>query len=242
MSCARCPSPYITCSVGDLSLSTALSLMTFIDLACLTTNLHNSDKSDICSTDSWPTAIFAVLPFVFRFGQCCRRLFNEPQRTLQVVNAVKYALSVVYQLFYYHWRIHQSPSDHRKVVFVILAVANSLASVAWDVAVDWSLLQPNRKHYLLRAKLGLFNKPWIYYASAAAGLPLRFAWCVYLTATSKKIAGFSNASLEIVRRAIWNVSRCPCYAQRIADIHSDDSCGVRRCRKVSAASQRTARA
>ncbi len=57
------------------------------------------------------------------------------------------------------------------------ALLNSAYSFAWDVKMDWGLVQPGSRRWGLRNTLLISHEdPWPYYAAVAVDLVLRLAW------------------------------------------------------------------
>ncbi|KAI6700534.1 hypothetical protein NL676_014858 [Syzygium grande] len=98
---------------------------------------------------------------------------------------------------------------------IIAAAGSGVATVAntyWDLIIDWGLLRRNGKNSWLRDKLAIPNRS-IYFVAMVLNVILRLAWM-------KNILGFREApflhrvaliaivaSLEIIRRGIWNFFR-----------------------------------
>ncbi|KAL1125925.1 hypothetical protein V6Z11_A13G076000 [Gossypium hirsutum] len=80
----------------------------------------------------------------------------------------------------------------------------------WDLVVDWGLLQRSSKNRWLRDKL-LIPYKGVYFGAMALNILLRFAWMQ--TVLNFKVSLHREtfvaivASLEIIRRGIWNFFR-----------------------------------
>ena len=76
--------------------------------------------------------------------------------------------------------------------------------------MDWSLLEPNDKHFLLRAHLG-YPVTFPYYIGLILDPILRFSWILYAIFRSSRQQGaalsFALAFAEILRRFMWNFFR-----------------------------------
>lgn len=106
--------------------------------------------------------------------------------------------------------MHNSAAGSRKTAWIIFGALNSCSLVAWDIALDWGLLQGRKKspkHALLRSELA-FKKPSFYYLAAVVNAVLRFAWTMFLfNHPAVILRSFLVALLEAFRRLIWNLFR-----------------------------------
>ncbi|XP_004298410.1 PREDICTED: phosphate transporter PHO1 homolog 3-like [Fragaria vesca subsp. vesca] len=162
-------------------------------------------SNDVFNTFSF---IVASIPYWSRLLQCIRRLFEEkdPQ---QGYNGVKYFLTIVAVI------MRTAYSHNKDVNFKILAGIFSIVSAVyctyWDLVVDWGLLQRNSRNRWLRDKLLVPYKS-VYFAAMVLNVLLRFAWLQ--TVLNFNVAFMHRqsmiavaASLEIIRRGIWNFFR-----------------------------------
>jgi xenotropic and polytropic retrovirus receptor 1 len=85
----------------------------------------------------------------------------------------------------------------------------TLAAV-WDLAMDWSLCQPDAKKRLLRDVRG-YKPTWPYYLAMVLDPMLRFNWVFYIIYTHdiqhSSIASFLIAFSEVSRRGMWTLFR-----------------------------------
>ncbi|KZV15955.1 hypothetical protein F511_25372 [Dorcoceras hygrometricum] len=141
--------------------------------------------------------VIAVIPFWSRVLQCLRRLFEEKDIS-QGFNSLKYFSTVaalVLRTIYYlrrgsFWRIMAASSSGFTTLF----------NTYWDIVIDWGLLQRNSKNPLLRDKLLVPNKA-VYFIAI---LVLDIQDTPFL---HRKAMVALVASLEILRRGIWNFFR-----------------------------------
>lgn len=194
--------------LGDQFCSLYYSVYNLGLFACAYKHHFTKNVGDVCDTNStWISPFLACLPFFFRFGHSCRRFYNDPSAKIQLVNAAKYAASIIYQALYFNYKLKGSKGTVPFALFVSSAIFNSMFSFIWDVAVDWGLGDFRSKNFGLRDKLS-FGKPIKYYLAILANLILRFAWTLYLTGNDHgKLKGFTNATLEALRRWLWNIIR-----------------------------------
>ncbi|TGJ85772.1 hypothetical protein E0Z10_g2975 [Xylaria hypoxylon] len=80
----------------------------------------------------------------------------------------------------------------------------------WDLFMDFSLLQPDARHPLLRDILGL-KRRWLYYAIMVIDPILRFGWIFYAIFTHNTqhntIVSFLVSLSEVIRRGMWALLR-----------------------------------
>ncbi|KAF8012951.1 hypothetical protein BT93_I0959 [Corymbia citriodora subsp. variegata] len=153
--------------------------------------------------------IVAVIPYWMRFLQCLRRLYDEGDK-MQGLNGLKY-FSTIFAVV-----ARTSHELRGGLMWKIIAAASSgvamIINTYWDLVIDWGLLKQNAKNFWLRDKLAIPNRS-VYFVAMVLNVILRFAWM-------QNILGFREtpflhrtaltaivASLEIIRRGIWNFFR-----------------------------------
>ncbi|XP_043704062.1 phosphate transporter PHO1 homolog 3-like isoform X1 [Telopea speciosissima] len=166
---------------------------------------NNCKDNDVYKTFFY---IVAVIPFWFRFLQCIRRLFEEKD-PMQGYNGLKYfsiILSIIMRTAY---------SLNKGMVWQVLAWITSaiagIVSTYWDIVFDWGLLQRNSKNRWLRDKLLISHKS-VYFGAIILDCLLRFAWLqtvlnFEVSFLHKEAMIAVVASLEIIRRGVWNFFR-----------------------------------
>ncbi|KAL5722924.1 hypothetical protein ACHQM5_006382 [Ranunculus cassubicifolius] len=152
--------------------------------------------------------IVASIPYLWRFLQCLRRLFEEKD-PMQGYNAFKYFSAILAV------SIRTTYSRHDTTMWLVLAwtfsILSAMLGTYWDIVVDWGLLQRNSRNRWLRDKLLVPNK-YVYFGAMVLNVLLRLAW---LQTVMKFRVSFLHkealiaiiASLEIIRRGIWNFFR-----------------------------------
>ncbi|GMI75337.1 PHO1 homolog 3 [Hibiscus trionum] len=151
--------------------------------------------------------IVAVLPYMARFLQCLRRLFEEKD-SLQGLNGLKYFLTIVAVCLRTAYSINKG-IGWRIIAWVVSAIA-AIFCTYWDLVYDWGLLNRHSKNFLLRDKLLVPHKK-VYFGAMGLNILLRFAWLQ--TVLNFKFSLHPQtlttivASLEIIRRGIWNFFR-----------------------------------
>ncbi|KAF2549043.1 hypothetical protein F2Q70_00019889 [Brassica cretica] len=129
--------------------------------------------------------IVAVIPYVSRLLQCLRRLFEE-ENPEQGWNGLKYFLTIMAICLRTAYSIQQGQIAWR-VLAAISSAAAAIFCTYWDFIHDWGLLKRTSKNRWLRDKLLIPQKK------------------VYFIAMVNMVAVV--ASLEIIRRGIWNFFR-----------------------------------
>ncbi|OMO79339.1 hypothetical protein CCACVL1_13742 [Corchorus capsularis] len=155
--------------------------------------------------------VVAIIPFWFRFLQCLRRLFEEKDAS-QGLNALKYfstiaalALRTIYQF-----------QTQKTITWLVLAAASSsvatIYNTYWDIVIDWGLLRRDAANPWLRDKLIVPHKA-VYFVAMVLNCILRLAWMQQVLGI-QSVPFLHNtaliavvASLEIIRRGIWNFFR-----------------------------------
>ncbi|KAK1574598.1 EXS family-domain-containing protein [Colletotrichum navitas] len=95
-------------------------------------------------------------------------------------------------------------------MFITFAAINAIYTSIWDLFMDFSLLQPHSRLWLLRDITGL-KKRWPYYFIMVADPILRFSWIFYAIFTHNTqhstIVSFLVALSEVSRRGMWTLLR-----------------------------------
>ncbi|XP_010425110.1 PREDICTED: phosphate transporter PHO1 homolog 2 [Camelina sativa] len=174
---------------------------------------------------SYSLYIVAVVPYLSRLLQCMRRMIEE--RSLdQGYNGVKYFLTIIavclrtaYSFEEKNWKdpitktILKNPTLHFKLR-VLAGASSVLAAVFctyWDFVHDWGLLNKTSKNRWLRDKL-LIPQKKVYFIAMILNVVLRFAWLQTVLNFEfkfmhKQATLAVMASLEIIRRGMWNFFR-----------------------------------
>jgi len=195
--------------VGDELNSLAYSFMNLWVLGCEYQN--NWAVPSHCSTSaSWWVPVLGALPAFLRFTQCFRRYFDSDRMVrIHLVNAAKYASTILNVFFYFHYRHHGSQGTTSFVLWILFASINSVFTSSWDLIMDWNLLQSNAHYPLLRSHLA-FDDIWpMYYVAMVTNVLIRFIWINYLFGgpASLPLRSFLAALLEMLRRWQWNFIR-----------------------------------
>lgn len=164
-----------------------------------------------CSTSvSWWVPVLGAIPAFLRFTQCFRRYVDSHRMVrIHLVNAAKYASSILNIFFYFHYRHHGSQGTAAFALWILFAAINSVFTSSWDLIMDWNLLQSNAHYPLLRSHLA-FDDIWpMYYVAMVTNVFIRFIWIIYLFGGPGSLAlrSFLAALLEMLRRWQWNFIR-----------------------------------
>lgn len=158
-------------------------------------------------------ALYA-LPFWLRLVQCLflfvqvhRRGGTGWARSQHLVNAGKY-LSALFVVVSSALLPNGNNGVHNAyaVAWVVCLFVKTLYCFAWDLKMDWGLLQPRARYLFLRDVL--HYAPYVYYAAILFNLFGRVTWSLaisphYCDASCSLLLGI----VEVVRRSIWLVFR-----------------------------------
>lgn len=170
------------------------------------TRTNNCQESEIFRTFLY---VVAIIPYWCRVAQCLRRLFEEKDLG-HGLNGLKYFSTIAAVV------MRTGLELQNNATWKIMAWASSgfatIANTYWDLVIDWGLLQPKSKNPWLRDKLLIPNKS-VYFVAMVLNVLLRLAWMQ--TVLGVRQLPFLHrtamialvASLEIIRRGIWNFFR-----------------------------------
>lgn len=152
--------------------------------------------------------IVAVIPYWARLLQCLRRLFEEKD-PMQGYNGLKYFVTIVAVSLRTAYSL--SKGTAWQVIAWVFSVIAAISGTYWDLVIDWGLLQRHSKNRWLRDKLLVPNKI-VYYVAIVLNVLLRFAWLQTVLnfrffSLHRETSIAIVASLEIIRRGIWNFFR-----------------------------------
>ncbi|KKY24183.1 putative signal transduction protein [Phaeomoniella chlamydospora] len=160
------------------------------------------------SSHSRLLGFFSTLPAVWRALQCLRRYYDSRNWFPHLVNCGKYGFNILFYMSLSLYRVHRA--QELRIVFILFATINAIYCSIWDLAMDWSLLNPYARYPLLRNTLG-YRRVWIYYAAMVLDPVLRFNWIFYAIFTNElqhsAFLSFFVAFSEILRRGMWTLFR-----------------------------------
>ncbi|KAF3431502.1 hypothetical protein FNV43_RR26233 [Rhamnella rubrinervis] len=169
-------------------------------------------RENTCRTSDVYNTFFylvAVLPYLVRLLQCLRRLLEEKD-PMQGYNGVKYFLTIAAVSFRTAYSLNKA-SISWKVVASVTSACAAIVGTYWDLVIDWGLLQRQSKNRWLRDRLLVPHKS-VYFGAIVMNILLRFAWLQTVLDFQVSFLHRESlitivASLEIVRRGIWNFFR-----------------------------------
>ncbi|GAA0164343.1 secondary carrier transporter [Lithospermum erythrorhizon] len=151
---------------------------------------HKCHDSDIYQVFN---ILIAIIPFWSRFLQCVRR-FIEEKDSMQGLNSLRYFSTVIALVMRTLYDVRKGTS--LKIMAFVSSGLTTIGNTYWDVVVDWGLLHRNSKNAWLRDKLLVPNK-YVYFVAMVINILLRLVRALIAVV----------ASLEIIRRGIWNFFR-----------------------------------
>ncbi|KAI1125872.1 EXS family-domain-containing protein [Nemania abortiva] len=170
---------------------------------------HYWENPPICnSSNSRLLGFFSTLPAIWRALQCVRRYHDTKNVFPHLVNCGKYIMTILSYVTLSLFRINNTHSN--LALFITFSVINGIYTSVWDLFMDFSLLQPDARHPLLRDILGLKQR-WLYYVIMVIDPILRFGWIFYAIFTHdmqhSTITSFLVSLSEVVRRGMWALLR-----------------------------------
>ncbi|GER43769.1 EXS (ERD1/XPR1/SYG1) family protein [Striga asiatica] len=143
-------------------------------------------ESDVFKTFSY---IVAAIPYYWRLLQYLSTIVAVSTRTAYTLNRS------------FAWRL----------TALITSIFATVLSTYWDIVIDWGLFQWHSKNRFLRDKLLIPHKI-VYFVAMVLNVLLRLAWMqtvmnVTVFSLHRQTMITLVASLEIIRRGIWNFFR-----------------------------------
>ncbi|KAF4980993.1 hypothetical protein FZEAL_3108 [Fusarium zealandicum] len=193
--------------LGDIYCSLTYSTANIELFFCL--YAHYWENPVQCnSSHSRLLGFLTALPPIWRFLQCLRRYKDTRNVFPHLVNGGKYTATILAAVMLSLFRIDGSRTN--LALFVACSTINSIYCSFWDLFMDFSLLQPQSRHFCLRDILAL-KRRWLYYFIMVADPILRFAWIFYAIFTHNSqhstIVSFMVAFMEVTRRGMWALFR-----------------------------------
>lgn len=193
--------------LGDELVSLSFTFVNLALVVCVY-EYHWTDLSAHCRISyTWVAPAIGMLPPWWRFIQCLRRYRDSGAAFPHLVNAGKYANTVVAIWFLAAYRIYAT--DGAFIAWVFFQISNTIYTTSWDLAMDWGLLRPHAPKFFLREELA-FRWTWAYYWAMVTNFMIRSNWVVFLIPTSMvsfPFQGFIVGGTEALRRFQWNFFR-----------------------------------
>ncbi|KKA30489.1 hypothetical protein TD95_000652 [Thielaviopsis punctulata] len=193
--------------LGDIYCSLTYATCNVALFFCLY-DRHWNHPEQCNSSHSRIMGFLSALPPIWRFLQCIRRYYDTRNWFPHLVNCGKYTMSIMAAVSLSLYRI--SHTDGLFALFVTFGCINGLYTAVWDLFMDFSVLQPGARKFLLRDITAL-KKLWMYYAIMAVDPLLRFSWIFYAIfrhdVQHSAVVSFGVAVAEVCRRAMWTLLR-----------------------------------
>ncbi|KAL1712535.1 EXS-domain-containing protein [Schizophyllum commune] len=196
--------------MGDQISSLIFSLSNVYVIPCIYATEFDDDWRERCMAESseWPV-LFAIgtIPLFIRAVQCAKRYFDTG-KLIQLANAGKYALGIITYLLYFRWRHEDEWSGPYYIAYIIVAASYACVACGWDFFMDWSILNPKAKTFMLRDEL-LYGKVYVSYLVQVYNIIGRFAWIFYVVEAGPDflLRSFIVGLVEVTRRWVWNFYR-----------------------------------
>lgn len=124
--------------LADQACSLVIVLTDFGFSCCfLLTDFFSNQDQCANHNDTIIRPLFAGLPFLVRFLQCCRRYYDS-RSPKDMINAGKYFTSLVLLVFAtLHTNLDSSNWGAFRAGWLVVAVVGTLYAFLWDVLMDW---------------------------------------------------------------------------------------------------------
>lgn len=219
---------FAECFVADVLTSMVIPLTDIAYTMCYLPNfifrdprkllLQSNKIANTCSAVSkYFGPVLALLPYLCRLLQCCRRFYDTSQRD-HALNGAKYMLNILVLLLNaMHAFFDPDPTSDPYlrnspwgIAAVIFAILSTMYSYYWDVYKDWGLGDWKSKNFFLRDELLYPNKS-MYYGIIVFDLAFRFAWIFNMLSSlipaHQIYLKILFGGAELLRRAVWSLLR-----------------------------------
>ncbi len=159
----------------------------------------------------------ACIPLVLRIRQCLILGKTSPKQysKTHILNVFKYvsAIPVAYLSFTSQDSLLSSflTKTQLRILGLSCIVFNSIFCIAWDVFMDWGLMQKGASG--LRHEPLLMPHQWMYYLAMLLNAAGRCTWSIrwlnifHASLTPKVDSSLILQLMEVTRRALWTVFR-----------------------------------
>mmetsp|Transcript_8060 Transcript_8060/g.32568 ORF Transcript_8060/g.32568 Transcript_8060/m.32568 type:complete len:917 (-) Transcript_8060:61-2811(-) len=232
--------------VADVACSMVRCLVDGVTTARFFFTGEYEKRKPSLAEDLGPTSpVITAIPYWIRLQQCVRRFYDSQQgsreRIEHVINAGKYTMSLVSigLASVGRYSAIDGPfwSDPGRVAWISCLFIGALYSFAWDVVMDWGLVEVSKTDSTADSTENLrfpvfplkirwkttrdrvFRSTWFYAWAVCSNLVGRFAWAVTITPHMNRgvffiFSGLTNEGLatlvavvELLRRAQWTFLR-----------------------------------
>ncbi|CEO94615.1 unnamed protein product (mitochondrion) [Plasmodiophora brassicae] len=163
---------------------------------------------DAVLTGRWAVAF---LPYWWRMAQCFRRYYDTLDVFPHLANAAKYGSALTVTFFSLLSSTYPDAVS-LQITWVVVAIMSTLYLYAWDIRMDWGLLQRGARPPLLRSRL--MFPPAVYYAAMLINLLLRITWVLTISPSTadtilvnQDVLLLALALGEMLRRGQWIIFR-----------------------------------
>lgn len=150
-----------------------------------------------------------IIAVTYRILQCLRIGYDQGWLCQpHMFNTIKYCFSLASAVLAYSYKLNSSLFP----AWLTISIISTIYAYFWDLKMDWALLTPNCRNWLLR-KYITFEPKRNYYIIMVLNLLLRLSWTITLSPAIISLFGdanllsFATGSAEIFRRGIWNLLR-----------------------------------
>ncbi|KAF9318710.1 hypothetical protein BGZ91_005111, partial [Linnemannia elongata] len=198
--------------MADEMNSLVYSIEQFEFAICAYTQQWNDVASTCATSHMWITPFVTALPAWFRFLQCLRRYRDTLEWFPHLLNAGKYTFSLLQLFVYFSFRHYGG--NRLKAAYIVISLITSSYTFAWDIHMDWGLLQFGKRggaafgNPFLRPEL-VYSRKEVYYLAMVLDFFGRFSWILRFVPmdVNVMILSFSLALVEVLRRWMWNFFR-----------------------------------
>ena len=177
---------------------------------CYYTHYFNTyeEKKRLCSNRRPIVILIGIYPYLIRFMQVIKTMWEKSIIFPDILNAIKYTLSILVAISSYYSKTY----EFFEKTWLLIAVFSSCWSYCWDMKMDYGLIQSGTMNKLLRNEL-FYKRKWIYYTAMVLNLMGRFAWV--LTISPDMVYRWIRPEfflmviymIEMCRRGMWNFFR-----------------------------------
>ena len=177
---------------------------------CYYTHYFNTyeEKKRVCSVRRPIVILIGIYPYLIRFMQVIKTMWEKSIIFPDILNAIKYTLSILVAISSYYSKTFEIFEK----TWLLIAAFSSCWSYCWDMKMDYGLIQSGTSNRLLRDQL-FYQRKWIYYTAMILNLMGRFAWV--LTISPDMVYRWIRPEfflmviymIEMCRRGMWNFFR-----------------------------------
>ncbi|KAF2073107.1 hypothetical protein CYY_005576 [Polysphondylium violaceum] len=207
--------------MGDQLSSLVLMMVQFSSIICFySVDVWRDVEDSTCSAKArYINPFISGLPAWWRFIQCLRRYYDSKD-FVHLRNALKYFLSIMTVFFSAMDSFYSEDGweSSWRIIWLLVAMSNSLYSYWWDIFMDWSILVRSKSNpynplkWTLRKKK-MYSPQFVYYIAIISNLGFRLTWTLTksLPQLTKILPSYKLIVIigivEIMRRGQWNLYR-----------------------------------